>query len=135
MLHRAILGSFERFVGILIEHYAGRFPVWLAPVQIVVMGITDRNAKTCQEICNQLSTQGYRVEVDIRSEKVGFKVREHTLQRVPFLLIIGDKEQENGEVSVRTREGKDLGSMPLKGFISLLNSAISLRGRIEENDK
>ncbi|MDP7327670.1 MAG: threonine--tRNA ligase, partial [Prochlorococcaceae cyanobacterium ETNP7_MAG_30] len=135
MLHRAILGSFERFVGILIEHYAGRFPVWLAPVQIVVMGITDRNAKTCQGICNQLSTQGYRVEVDLRSEKVGFKVREHTLQRVPFLLIIGDKEQENGEVSVRTREGKDLGSMPLKGFISLLNSAISLRGRIEENDK
>ncbi len=135
MLHRAILGSFERFVGILIEHYAGRFPVWLAPVQIVVMGITDRNAKTCQEICNQLSTQGYRVDVDLRSEKVGFKVREHTLQRVPFLLIIGDKEQENGEVSVRTREGKDLGSMPLEGFISLLNSAISLRGRIEENDK
>ena len=135
MLHRAILGSFERFVGILIEHYAGRFPVWLAPVQIVVMGITDRNAKTCQEICNQLSTQGYRVEVDLRSEKVGFKVREHTLQRVPFLLIIGDKEQENGEVSVRTREGKDLGSMPLDGFISLLNNAISLRGRIEENDK
>ncbi|MFL0723148.1 MAG: threonine--tRNA ligase [Prochlorococcus sp.] len=134
MLHRAILGSFERFVGILIEHYAGRFPVWLAPVQMVVMGITDRNAQACQKICNQLSAQGYRVEVDLRSEKVGFKVREHTLQRVPFLLIIGDKEQESGEVSVRTRAGKDFGSMPLESFISMLNSAISLRGRVEEVD-
>ncbi|MFL0759091.1 MAG: threonine--tRNA ligase [Prochlorococcus sp.] len=134
MLHRAILGSFERFVGILIEHYAGRFPVWLAPVQMVVMGITDRNAQACQEICNQLSAQGYRVEVDLRSEKVGFKVREHTLQRVPFLLIIGDKEQESGEVSVRTRAGKDFGSMPLESFISMLKNEISLRGRVEEVD-
>ena len=134
MLHRAILGSFERFVGILIEHYAGRFPVWLAPVQMVVMGITDRNAQACQKICNQLSAQGYRVEVDLRSEKVGFKVREHTLQRVPFLLIIGDKEQESGEVSVRTRAGKDFGSMPLESFISMLKNEISLRGRVEEVD-
>ncbi len=134
MLHRAILGSFERFVGILIEHYGGRFPVWLAPVQMVVMGITDRNAQACQKICNQLSAQGYRVEVDLRSEKVGFKVREHTLQRVPFLLIIGDKEQESGEVSVRTRAGKDFGSMPLESFISMLKNEISLRGRVEEVD-
>ena len=129
MLHRAILGSFERFIGILIEHYAGRLPIWLAPVQVVVMGITDRNAQACQDVCKKLSALGYRTEVDLRNEKVGFKVREHTLQRVPFLIIIGDKEQQSGEVAVRTREGKDFGSMPLKGFTSLMDEAIALKGR------
>ncbi len=129
MLHRAILGSFERFIGILIEHYAGRLPVWLAPVQVVVMGITDRNAQSCQDICKKLSALEYRVEVDLRNEKIGFKVREHTLQRVPFLIIIGDKEQQSGEVAVRTREGKDFGSMPLNSFTSLLDEAITLKGR------
>ena len=129
MLHRAILGSFERFIGILIEHYAGRLPVWLAPVQVVVMGITDRNAQTCQDVCKKLSALEYRTEVDLRNEKIGFKVREHTLQRVPFLIIIGDKEQQSGEVAVRTREGKDFGSMPLNSFTSLLDEAISLKGR------
>ncbi len=129
MLHRAILGSFERFIGILIEHYAGRLPVWLAPVQVVVMGITDRNAQSCQDICKKLSALEYRAEVDLRNEKIGFKVREHTLQRVPFLIIIGDKEQQSGEVAVRTREGKDFGSMPLNSFTSLLDDAIALRGR------
>ena len=129
MLHRAILGSFERFIGILIEHYAGRMPVWLAPVQVAVMGITDRNAQTCQDVCKKLSALEYRTEVDLRNEKIGFKVREHTLQRVPFLIIIGDKEQQSGEVAVRTREGKDFGSMPLNGFTSLLDEAIALKGR------
>ena len=129
MLHRAILGSFERFIGILIEHYAGRLPVWLAPVQVVVMGITDRNAQTCQDVCKKLSALEYRTEVDLRNEKIGFKVREHTLQRVPFLIIIGDKEQQSGEVAVRTREGKDFGSMPLNSFTSLLDEAIALKGR------
>ena len=129
MLHRAILGSFERFIGILIEHYAGRMPVWLAPVQVVVMGITDRNALSWQDVCKKLSALGYRTEVDLRNEKIGFKVREHTLQRVPFLIIIGDKEQQSGEVAVRTREGKDFGSMPLKGFTSLMDEAIALKGR------
>ncbi len=129
MLHRAILGSFERFIGILIEHYAGRMPVWLAPVQVAVMGITDRNAQTCQDVCKKLSALEYRTEVDLRNEKIGFKVREHTLQRVPFLIIIGDKEQQSGEVAVRTREGKDFGSMPLNSFISLLDEAIALKGR------
>ncbi|KZR82633.1 Threonine--tRNA ligase [Prochlorococcus marinus str. MIT 1342] len=129
MLHRAILGSFERFIGILIEHYAGRLPIWLAPVQVVVMGITDRNAQSCQEICKKLSALEYRTEVDLRNEKIGFKVREHTLQRVPFLIIIGDKEQQSGEVAVRTREGKDFGSMPLNSFTSLLDEAIALKGR------
>mgnify|MGYP001417024085 FL=1 len=129
MLHRAILGSFERFIGILIEHYAGRMPVWLAPVQVAVMGITDRNAQTCQDVCKKLSALEYRTEVDLRNEKIGFKVREHTLQRVPFLIIIGDKEQQSGEVAVRTREGKDFGSMPLNSFTSLLDEAIALKGR------
>ena len=129
MLHRAILGSFERFIGILIEHYAGRMPVWLAPVQVVVMGITDRNAQTCKDVCKKLSALEYRTEVDLRNEKIGFKVREHTLQRVPFLIIIGDKEQQSGEVAVRTREGKDFGSMPLNSFTSLLDEAIALKGR------
>ena len=129
MLHRAILGSFERFIGILIEHYAGRMPVWLAPVQVVVMGITDRNAQTCQDVCKKLSALEYRTEVDLRNEKIGFKVREHTLQRVPFLIIIGDKEQQSGEVAVRTREGKDFGSMSLNSFTSLLDEAIALKGR------
>ncbi|WP_413351790.1 threonine--tRNA ligase [Prochlorococcus sp. MIT 1227] len=129
MLHRAILGSFERFIGILIEHYAGRLPIWLAPVQVVVMGITDRNAQACQDVCKNLSALEYRTEVDLRNEKIGFKVREHTLQRVPFLIIIGDKEQQSGEVAVRTREGKDFGSMPLKSFTSLLDEAIALKGR------
>ena len=129
MLHRAILGSFERFIGILIEHYAGRLPIWLAPVQVVVMGITDRNAQSCQDVCKKLSALEYRTEVDLRNEKIGFKVREHTLQRVPFLIIIGDKEQQSGEVAVRTREGKDFGSMPLNSFTSLLDEAIALKGR------
>ncbi|KZR66305.1 threonine--tRNA ligase [Prochlorococcus sp. MIT 1303] len=129
MLHRAILGSFERFIGILIEHYAGRMPVWLAPVQVVVMGITDRNDQSCQDVCKKLSALEYRTEVDLRNEKIGFKVREHTLQRVPFLIIIGDKEQQSGEVAVRTREGKDFGSMPLNSFTSLLDEAIALKGR------
>ncbi|MDP6193128.1 MAG: threonine--tRNA ligase, partial [Prochlorococcaceae cyanobacterium ETNP18_MAG_1] len=133
MLHRAILGSFERFVGILIEHYAGRFPAWLAPLQVVVMGITDRNAEACQAVCDQLSSKGYRAEVDLRNEKIGFKVREHTLQRVPYLIIIGDKEQQNDQVAVRTQQGDDLGSMSFDAFIEILNEAISKRGRIEES--
>ena len=132
MLHRAILGSFERFVGILIEHYAGRFPAWLAPLQVVVMGITDRNAEACQAVCDQLSGKGYRAEVDLRNEKIGFKVREHTLQRVPYLIIIGDKEQQNDQVAVRTQQGDDLGSMSFDAFIEILNEAISKRGRVEE---
>ncbi|MED5264326.1 MAG: His/Gly/Thr/Pro-type tRNA ligase C-terminal domain-containing protein, partial [Cyanobacteriota bacterium] len=96
---------------------------------VVVMGITDRNAQACQDVCKKLSALGYRTEVDLRNEKVGFKVREHTLQRVPFLIIIGDKEQQSGEVAVRTREGKDFGSMPLRGFTSLMDEAIALKGR------
>ncbi len=129
MLHRAILGSFERFIGILIEHYEGRFPSWLAPVQAIVMGITDRNSVACERVTKRLCSRGYRVESDLRNEKVGFKIREHTLQRVPYLLIIGDKEEEAGEVAVRTREGKDLGKMNIDEFINILDASIELKGR------
>ena len=128
MLHRAILGSFERFIGILIENYEGRFPCWLAPVQVVILSITDRSSMACTMLMNDLLKKGYRVEADLRNEKIGFKIREHTLQKVPFQLIIGDKEKENGNVSVRTREGKDLGIMSTEEFISILNENIAKKG-------
>ncbi len=129
MLHRAILGSFERFIGILIEHYAGRFPAWLAPTQLVIMGITDRNSSLCKEYHSKLSHLGYRTQIDLRNEKIGFKIREHTLQKVPFLLIVGDKEQEERKVSVRALNGKDFGSMKIEDFIYLLDEEIRKRGR------
>ena len=131
MLHRAILGSFERFIGILIEHYGGRFPAWLSPIQSVVMGITDRNSKRCQEIHNKLTEAGYRVDLDLRNEKIGFKIREHTLQKVPFLIIIGDKEEDSEKLAIRTREGKDLGPMTVDQFIAILEEEISKLGRIK----
>ncbi|AAQ00109.1 MULTISPECIES: threonine--tRNA ligase [Prochlorococcus] len=128
MLHRAILGSFERFIGILIEEYEGKFPPWLSPIQVIVIGITDRNSIKCKEISNLLMLRGYRATYDTRNEKVGLKIREHTLQRIPYLLIIGDKEQEEGTVSVRTMHGIDMGSMKLTEFQEIINEAISLKG-------
>ncbi|HET9680234.1 MAG TPA: threonine--tRNA ligase [Gammaproteobacteria bacterium] len=129
MLHRAILGSFERFLGILIEHYAGKFPAWLAPIQAVVMNITDQQADYAQKAAKMLENQGLRVQTDLRNEKIGFKIREHTLQRVPYLLVIGDREMENQAVAVRTRSGKDLGSMPLTAFAEGLSAEVTSRGR------
>ncbi|NLG60323.1 MAG: threonine--tRNA ligase [Gammaproteobacteria bacterium] len=126
MLHRAIVGSMERFIGILIEHHAGAFPAWLAPVQAVVMNITDAQAKYVEEVRKTLADQGLRVESDLRNEKIGYKIREHTLQRVPYLLVVGDREKENGAVAVRTRSGEDLGSMPVDGFISRLHDELAL---------
>ena len=120
MLHRAILGSLERFIGILIEHHAGAFPAWLAPVQAVVMGITDRQAGYVAEVAKALQDKGFRVETDLRNEKIGFKIREHTLQRVPYLLVVGDREMEQGEVAVRTRTGEDLGAMSQAAFADRL---------------
>ena len=128
MLHRAILGSFERFIGILIENYSGNFPTWLSPVQIMVMGITDRNNEACFSAKDKLVDFGFRAEIDIRNEKVGFKIREHTMQRIPFLIIIGDKEEENNEISVRTREGKDLGNMSIDKFKLIIDESISKKG-------
>ena len=124
MLHRAIVGSMERFIGILIEHHAGAFPAWLAPVQAVVMNITDAQADYVEQVQKTLANQGFRVESDLRNEKIGYKIREHTLQRVPYLLVVGDREKENGAVAVRTRAGEDLGSMPVDGVAALLRDGL-----------
>ncbi len=120
MLHRAIVGSMERFIGILIENFAGAFPAWLAPVQAVVMNITDAQAEYVRAVAKALSNQGFRVDCDLRNEKIGYKIREHTLQKVPYLLVVGDREKENGAVAVRTRSGEDLGTMSLDDFIARL---------------
>jgi threonyl-tRNA synthetase len=129
MLHRAIFGSLERFFAILLEHYAGRLPAWLAPVQAVVLGITERQDAYVKRITETLQNQGFRVEFDLRNEKVGFKIREHTLQRVPYLLVAGDKEVAANLLSVRTRSGKDLGTMTLETFAERLRIELESRGR------
>ncbi len=129
MLHRAILGSFERFIGILIEHYEGAFPAWLAPTQAVVMNITDKQADFALEVEKTLNQSGFRAKSDLRNEKIGFKIREHTLLKVPYLLVIGDREVETKTVAVRTREGADLGSMSVSQFADFLTQAVSRRGR------
>jgi len=131
MLHRAILGSLERFIGILIENYAGKMPVWLAPVQAVVLNITDRQDERCTEITESLRNQGFRVDLDLRNEKIGFKIRHHTLSRVPYLLVVGDREVEEGTVAVRTRGGEDLGSMDIESFAKHLESDVARRGRTD----
>ncbi|NRA42183.1 MAG: threonine--tRNA ligase [Pseudomonadales bacterium] len=133
MLHRAILGSFERFIGILIEHFEGVFPTWLAPEQVVVMNITDKQADFVQEITKKLQNQGIRAISDLRNEKIGFKIREHTIQKLPYLLVVGDKEVENGTVAVRTRKGVDLGVLAVDDFIALIQDDIAQRGRISAN--
>ncbi len=125
MLHRAILGSFERFIGILIEEYEGKLPPWLAPIQVVIIGITDRNSEACINLSSSLIAKGFRSISDTRNEKIGFKIREHTLQRIPYLLIIGDKEQASKKVSVRTMNSKDLGIMTLDEFEEVLKASIS----------
>ena len=123
MIHRAILGTFERFIGILIENYAGKFPPWLAPVQAVIMNISDKQAKYCQKICKKLQKSGFRVNNDLRNEKIGFKIREQTLSRVPYLIVVGDKEVTDETISVRTRDGNDLGIMAIDEFTELLTKA------------
>ena len=130
MLHRAILGSFERFLGMLIEHYAGWMPVWLAPQQVVVMNITDKQAEACQNVVAELQNAGLRVISDLRNEKIGFKIRERTLERIPYMLVLGDKEVESGQVNVRTREGENLGVMPVTDFIELVQKAVAQKGRL-----
>jgi len=127
MIHRAILGSVERFIGILIEHYAGLLPVWLAPVQAVVLNITDRQAPYATEVAKALRKKGFRVDSDLRNEKIGFKIREYTLQRVPYLLVVGDREVETGQLTVRDRKGQDLGSFDLDGFAACLSDAVATR--------
>jgi len=131
MLHRAIFGSFERFIGILIEHYEGSFPTWLAPLQVVVLNITDKQSAYCTDVAKSLQNNGFRCEVDLRNEKIGFKIREHTIQRVPYLLVAGDKEVEAGTISVRDRTGKDRGVMPIDAVIELLSKDASTLGRVQ----
>ena len=130
MVHRAMFGSLERFIGILIEHHAGKLPTWLSPVQAVVMGITNAQDNYCREVAEDLKNQGLRVETDLRYEKVGFKIREHTIKRVPFLLVAGDREVEGRTLSVRTRAGEDLGTMELSKLYSLLRDDVAGRGRL-----
>jgi threonyl-tRNA synthetase len=125
MLHRAIVGSMERFIGILIEHYAGAFPLWLAPEQVVVMNITERQAAYAQTVKEQLSKQGLRALADLRNEKISYKIREHSLQKLPYQLVVGDKEMQAGTVAVRTRSGEDLGAMSLDAFTARLRSEAS----------
>ncbi len=125
MLHRAIVGSMERFLGILIEHYAGQFPVWLAPVQAMVLNITDAQAGYAEQVTEKLRQNGFRARSDLRNEKITYKIREHSIQRLPYLLVVGNKELETGQVAVRSRSGEDLGQMPLEAFIE------RLRGEVE----
>jgi len=129
MLHRAILGSFERFIGILIEHYAGALPLWLSPLQVVVMNITDNQAGYCRELAEKLEKSGLRVTADLRNEKIGFKIRERTLQKVPYLLVVGDKEVESRTVAVRTRSGEDLGTLTPDALLERLLQEIERKGR------
>ena len=129
MLHRAILGSFERFIGILIEHYAGFMPPWLAPVQACVMNITDSQAAASEQVVAKLKENGLRAISDLRNEKIGFKIRERTLERIPYLLVLGDREVEEGTVNVRTRSGTNLGTMSIDAFVDLVKAAVAERGR------
>jgi len=129
MLHRAIFGSLERFIGILIEEHAGAFPTWLAPVQAVILNITEKQADYVREVTETLKNQGLRVESDLRNETVGFKIREHTLQRVPYLLVAGDREAGSHSLAVRTRSGKDLGAMSVQTLAEKLAEEVASRGR------
>jgi threonyl-tRNA synthetase len=130
MLHRAILGSMERFIGILLEEHAGKLPAWLSPLQAVVLNITDGQAEYAREVAKGLRKQGFRAESDLRNEKIGLKIREHTLQRVPYLLVVGGRELENRTVAVRTRSGADLGSMSVEAFAEKLREEVASHGRV-----
>jgi threonyl-tRNA synthetase len=133
MLHRAILGSFERFIGVLIEHYAGSLPAWLAPEQAVVLNITDKQAEYCEKVRKILAEKGFRASADLRNEKIGFKIRKHTIQKVPYLLVAGDREMENGQISVRTQDGRDLGTMTIEAFAEHLSADVARFGRTDAN--
>ncbi len=124
MIHRVVLGSIERFIGVITEHFAGAFPAWLAPVQVKVLPVTDRAEAYAGEVCKKLDAQGFRVEVDNRNEKIGKKIREATLEKIPYMLVVGDRDMENGTVSVRRRSGEDLGAMSLDQFAALLGDEV-----------
>ena len=129
MIHRVVFGSIERFIGVITEHFAGAFPTWLAPVQVKVMPITDRVDDYAKSVARLLDEQGFRVETDLRNEKIGYKIREAQTQKIPYMIIVGDKEAENGTISVRTRAGGDEGSMQVEDFIAKLREEVSTRAR------
>ena len=135
MLHRALFGSLERFAGILIEHYSGDLPVWLSPVQVMLCNISTGQEKYIAGLSAMLNSRGFRTETDIRNEKIGLKIREHTIQRVPFMLVIGANEVENNSVSVRTRYGDNLGIMTKEEFVSFLDKHIRAKRWINNNDE
>jgi threonyl-tRNA synthetase len=124
MIHRVIFGSIERFIGILIEHYAGKFPVWLAPVQVKLLPISEKYNDYSVEVMKHLREHDIRCEIDNRDEKIGFKIREAQMEKVPYMLVIGDKEMENGQVAVRSRKEGDLGPMPLDKFIEKITEEV-----------
>jgi len=124
MLHRAILGSFERFIGILIEHYGGAFPFWLAPTQAIVINITDKQSSYSLKVSDSLKKIGFRVESDLRKEKIAYKIRDHSMQKVPYLLIVGDKEIKGKGVSLRNRTGEDLGFMTIDELVVYFNKSL-----------
>lgn len=135
MLHRAVLGSFERFIGILIEEYEGALPFWLAPEQAAILNITDKQSEYCEKLREKLELSGFKTHLDLRNEKIGFKIREHTIAKVPFLLVVGDKEMENGTVAVRTLKGEDLGVMTQDEVVALFGRELENKGRSTDNDK
>ena len=129
MIHRVVFGSIERFIGVITEHFAGAFPTWLSPVQVKVMPITDRTADYAKAVADKLSALGVRVETDLRNEKIGYKIREAQMQKLPYMLVVGDKEAEASTVSVRTRGGVDLGAMPLDDFAAKITEEIKTRAK------
>ena len=125
MLHRAILGSFERFLGILLENHAGALPAWLAPEQVVVMNIAESQAEYAENVVQSLLKQGFRAKADLRNEKITYKIREHSLQKIPYLLVVGDKERDANQVAVRARGNVDLGVMPASAFVERLQQDVA----------
>ena len=127
MIHRALLGSIERFIGVITEHFAGAFPLWLSPVQVKILTVTDRADSYAAELAKALDEKGFRVETDVRNEKIGKKIREATLEKVPYMLVVGDRDVENQTVSVRTRSGEDLGAMSLEAFAAKMNGEVETK--------
>ncbi|MBQ2791930.1 MAG: threonine--tRNA ligase, partial [Oscillospiraceae bacterium] len=127
MIHRVVLGSIERFIGVITEHFAGAFPLWLTPVQVKILPITDRQHEACGKMLQELTDAGIRAELDNRSEKLGYKIREAQLQKIPYMLVVGDRDLENGTVSVRTRKGDDLGAMSMADFIAKVKEEVKTK--------
>jgi threonyl-tRNA synthetase len=129
MIHRVVLGSIERFIGVITEHFAGAFPLWLAPVQVKVLPVTDRAHEYAQSVVSALDAAGFRVEGDYRSEKLGYKIRETQMQKIPYMLVVGDRDMENNTVSIRTRSGEDLGAMNVADFIAKIRTEVDTKAR------